>query len=342
MNASHPAEKSTHMLIDQRLATDDLLTADVERLGGNLLQTVDVVEEDPFHLVNGGIGVTRDGKINDEERRPSAKPQQGSELFRGQDGMRSIGGTDQNVDVSEGFFPMVEMQRHPANLRGKFSRALIGAVGDDDTAHPSGLETSCRALTDLTGSQDHDAAILQGSKNLPSKLDRHGSHGSRAARDLGLCPDRFRDSESMLEKFVERSCCGSSIGGRGVGLLDLSKDLGFTDHHGIKAARHPEEMPHGLRRDVMVERGFQTGAFREDRTKSIKRPEGTETRGIELHTIAGGEHDGAGDSLNGSQAPEQFLHFVLTHGKPLTHVEMSGTVIEACAEDIHHVVFRGP
>ena len=236
---------------------------------------------------------------------------------------------------------MVEMQGHTSDLGRKLRSTLIGTVGDNHASHSPGLKTSGRTFADLTGSKDHDTTIFQGSENLPRKLHRHRTDGGWTAGDLGLRANRLGDTKSVLKELMERSSCGSGIRGRRVGLLDLPKDLGFSNHHRVEAAGHPEEMPHRLRRDMMVKRGLESGSLGEDRTESIQRPQGAEAGGVEFHTVARGKHDSSGDSLDGTQPAKQLLHLALAHGKPLAQVKMCGAVIQACAEDIHCDVCGG-
>ena len=49
--------------------------------------------------------------------------------------MRGVCGADQDVDVGEGFFPVVEMKCHSSDFSGELGRPFIGSVGDDNALH---------------------------------------------------------------------------------------------------------------------------------------------------------------------------------------------------------------
>ena len=85
----------------------------------------------------------------------------------------------------------------------------------------------------------------------------------------------------------------------------------------------------------MIERRFKSGPVGKNHLKTLKRPEGADTRGIEFHSVAGREHHGAGDSLDLSEAAQHVAHLGFTDGKTLPHVDMSHSVIKTGAEDVH-------
>ena len=60
----------------------------------------------------------------------------------------------------------------------------------------------------------------------------------------------------MLKELVKRPGRRTGVCRGGIGFLDLPEDLGLTDHHGIKAAGHPEEMPYSLGRGMVVQGSF--------------------------------------------------------------------------------------
>src|SRR5262249_25309034 len=92
---------------------------------------------------------------------------------------------------------------------------------------------------------------------------------NRALTDVGLGAHAFGDAESTIEKAFEEAVHRTLRLRSGIGILKLTKDLGLTNDHRIKARRHSEQVPDRLaamevievRGDLLARHG--TRAFQE-------------------------------------------------------------------------------
>jgi len=89
--AGEPAGELADVALDEALALGELLVADGHGLGGDVPESVDVVEVNAVELVDGGIDIARDGKIDDEDGAIAAASHGLAELLRGDDEVRSGG-----------------------------------------------------------------------------------------------------------------------------------------------------------------------------------------------------------------------------------------------------------
>ena len=71
MVMAQPRDECADVIRDHLLATDDFAAAHFERLSDNPFQRINIVKKNALELVDGGIGIARDGEVDDEERPPA-------------------------------------------------------------------------------------------------------------------------------------------------------------------------------------------------------------------------------------------------------------------------------
>ena len=128
---------------------------------------------------------------------------------------------------------------------------------------------------------------------------------------------------------------GAEFGRGRVGFLDLTKNFGFAQHHGIESADHAEKMPRAARGIVKIERRVETGAGSQKIAQTVKSAHRAQAGGVEFHAVAGGKNDRAGESVDGPHGRKRFAQLMVADGEFLADVHGSVVMVEAGAEDVH-------
>lgn len=121
-------------LFDDLFAELDLLLAAGAGFGGEGLESVDVVEVDFVDVADGGVDVAGDGDVDHEEGAVFAFATDFGDVFGFDDVVRGAGGRDEDVDLGEGVFPVVEADGGAVEILGELDGFVEGAVGDEDGA----------------------------------------------------------------------------------------------------------------------------------------------------------------------------------------------------------------
>lgn len=329
------------MTIDHRFAAGDFALADFDGLSGDLFKGIHVVEIDIFELVDGGIDVARHGQVDQEKRAFLMFSEDGLEFLSGHDRMGGGCGANQDIDFVKRRVPVVEMHSKAPDLVSQSGGAIERAVRNDHRANTTRNEAAGHALTRLTRAENHDLPATQVSKDFACQVHRHRAHGCRPAGDLGLRAHFLGDAESVLEKFVQMGVGGSVFAGGGVGLFDLTEDLGFPDDHGIEPAYDSEKMADAQVR-IMGVKGqiVRAGLGAEVSADPVHNAERTDAGGIKFHTVAGRNNHRAKKAVNGTQLVERILQLMVADGEFLANFHRGIAVIDAGAKNRHFVLER--
>jgi len=108
-------------------------------------------------------------------------------------------------------------------------------------------------LGHLSGADEKNSLALEGAEYLAREVDGHGSDGDRAGADLGFTANLFGYGEGALEQRFEMSRDGAYLACDGIGVFDLTKNLGLADDHAVEGAGHAEKMTDGFTLAEFVE-----------------------------------------------------------------------------------------
>ncbi len=195
-----------------------------------------------------------------------------------------------------------------AQLGGEALGAGLGAVGDYEIGGAVLNEVTGGEFGHLARSHEQDRLSIQRTEDLPGEVDRNRGDGDAGRADLGLGADALGDGEGTLQEAFEGGGDSANLAGDGVGLLDLAKNLGLADDHGVERAGDAEEMADGIALAELVEvrreggEGDAEELFEEPRQalRSIgalgRRIVEGFLSGEELDAIAGGENEAFADT----------------------------------------------
>ncbi len=116
-----------------------------------------------------------------------------------------------------------------------------------------------------------------------------------------------------------------------VGILELTENLRFPQHHGIQTRRHTHQMPGGL--PLMVVVGTVQQLLR---GHAVKRPQPFEQLAlaigdgdaVELGPVTGGEHRRLSHVGQGPQLRQRGLELCRREGDTLAHVDRSRSMVD--------------
>jgi hypothetical protein len=333
-------EHTDRALMDQGFAPGDLLTALVHGVISDGLQVVDVVEVDVFQGLNAGIDIARDGQVDEEEGPVAAAFHHGLELVGVQQMVRGTGAADQDIDRVKRAHPAFERHGLSAEGGGQGLGAFVGAVGDEHWAGAPAQEGFGGFLAGVAGAEDHDGAFGEGIEHFFGEIDGHGGDGDAAALDLGFGANLFGDVERALEHAVQEPAGTAVLKGDIVGLLELTEDLGFAEHHGVESSGDSEEVFDALGFGAGVDFGAE--GFRGPAMFGEEPAEGGEQLGfwvvrghIQFDTVAGGQDDAFENESGGSELGQGGRDLVIGEGEALAQLDGRGAVAEAGDEDGH-------
>ena len=113
--------------------------------------------------------------------------------------------------------------------RSSAARSLgagLGAVGDDEVGGAVLDEVAGGELGHLAGADQEHGLSVKRAEDLAGEVDGDRSDGDAGGADLGLGADTLGHGEGALQQAFEGGGDGADLAGDGVGLLDLTEDLG--------------------------------------------------------------------------------------------------------------------
>ena len=146
------------MPVDHLLAPHDLRFPHFERLLDDLLDRVDVVKVDIFELVHRRLDIARNSEVDNEKWTPAAVAHERLDFFHRNDRVGSCCRTDQNIHLLKGGVPVLEMDRHAANLVGELRSPVKRPVGNDHRAHAARDQAARGSLARVPGPEKHHFA----------------------------------------------------------------------------------------------------------------------------------------------------------------------------------------
>jgi hypothetical protein len=190
----------------------------------------------------------------------------------------------------------------------------------------------------LSGSHEEDGLALEGAEDLTGEVDGDGGDGDGAGADLGLGADFFCDGEGALEESFEVGGDGAGFAGDGVGLFDLTEDLGLADDHGVEGAGDAEEMADRFALTELVEVGLEEfggdGEVLVEEAEEVGSGAGVFLEGEELDAVAGGEDESFADAGLVGEGAGGVGEAAGGDGEALADLDGGGVVIDAEQDEL--------
>jgi hypothetical protein len=245
------------LAIDDRLRFFGFLLAIGNVRTDRLLQIVDVIDEDAVDLVHLRIDVAGHGDIDEEHGLVLAQRHELFAVLGLEDEVRRAGRGNDDVGAIAGVVEPAELDRLSVEFlrqpgwRGRRSDwrqtetrrrapADAGRPVRSSCPHPPGRR-SCRS-----GCRRFSPPVRPPPKqSTPTKIRRRFRYGRAWPR------------QSPGEQLVELRPHRSHRAGRGIGFLDLAKNLGLADDHGVQAGGHAKNMTDGFIFAKFVEMTFK-------------------------------------------------------------------------------------
>ena len=219
----------------------------------HVLEVVHGVKVDIIELAHLRLDVARDGDVHHEDRAVAAGLEGPLHRALAQDRDGAGGGGDDDVRLGQVSAEFGEGDGVAVELRGQGMGPLDGAVGDDDATDALLAQVAGGQFDGLPGADEQGGLVLEVGEDLPCQANGGEGHGDRAGADGRVGAHLLGDGEGVLEEAAEEFTGGTVIAGGLEGGLDLAKDLGFTQHHGVEAAGHFQEVGDGRAIDVSEE-----------------------------------------------------------------------------------------
>ena len=142
-----------------------------------------------------------------------------------------------------------------AKLLGQLLATLQRTVGNGDTGRLACGKVGGHQFDHLARADEQDVQFTDGGENLFGQLYRRGGHGYRAGTHRRAAAHFLGHGKGALEQAVEQGAQRADIFGGAYGVLQLTEDLGFPQHHGIQARGHTEGMAGGAAGIQLVQIG---------------------------------------------------------------------------------------
>ena len=297
-----PAPEPPGVVGDQLLCRAHLGRAGLVCGPHHLLQIIDVVEEDRRQLAHGRLDVSRQGDVENHERRGggTAGPRQ---LSLGDHGARSRRRRDQDVRTRQRAPELIHRHGPPPYSRYGFRGPLGSPVRHEDVGSALRQEASQGRLTHVAGAEHDGGPTLERAEDLDGEPHRRRRNRGGAAAELGFRTHGPPDGQPRLEEPVQHGT--HTLGHLQAGLIriaDLAEDLGLPEDERIQTGGHAKEVHHRLVAVVPVDEGLrvggrQAGARRqrlERRSLSGRRVRDVK---IEFGAVARGEDDALLDPI---------------------------------------------
>src|ERR1700736_1192804 len=328
--------KLSDVLGNDLLGCGNLFPASGQRLLGDRLQRIDVVEINAVESVHIRSNITRDGDIDNEEWPIDPRAQHWSKFFLRE--QRNVGRCRRNQDVN--FAALLEplFKGDSAATDGESDRfgAFRRAIADAQIRDTARNQRPNRAFARFTRAEHENFAIAEITKNFLGKIDSNRADRDSAACNLGMCADLLGHSKSPLKQPVQISAGSSRRTRRFVRLFCLPKNFSLAHHHGIESGGDAKQMSHAIARFVAIERFKMSIDFNRVRpgetTCDLFGGHETLRRGINFDAIAGTEHQ----RLIATAIPQRALGLD-TAGKVFARLDVRVVMTETDAEQIHGV-----
>ena len=194
-------------------------------------------------------------------------------------------------------------------MGGQLLGAVDGAVRDGhvldaEAAQVGGREGGHRTCTDDDGaaSAQRVAAGLRDPEHGQGLVEGEADHRGAGGVDLRLAVDALASAQGSLGEVVEGAPDGAGLLRLLVSAAELADDLLFPQHHGVQAGGHVEHVLHRGVGVVNVEVRFQVAVGEpgvgSDGVHDVVKA-GVEGIGhrVELHPVAGGQHQRLGEGV---------------------------------------------
>ena len=186
-------------------------------------------------------------------------------------------------------------------------------------------------------SEQRWVTIKEAAEMFGGNCDRGRRYRHGMAADLGLGAYALRYSEGTGEKLIELSTHRADSSCRGIGFFHLSQNLRFSDHHGIQACSHPEDVPHGILLAEFVEMGVEFFRLQVEVIMLEAAQVGVTVDRVRnhFHAIAGGDHHSLFDSRIGGQVAAGIGQARLGDRQTLADFERCALVVHANELEFH-------
>lgn len=322
---------------DDGFAESDLFLAALAGFGGEDLKAVDIVEVDLVDLADFGVDVAGDGDVDHEEGAVFAFAAHVFDVLGLDDVVGSAGRGDDDVDFLEGLLPVVEADGAATHLFGEEDGFVVGAVGNEHALGAAREEGLRGGTGHFAGADDHDLGILEVAEDFLGEVDGDAADRGLAFLDAGGVADFLADGEGALKEAVEDATSDASFESGGVALLDLAKDFGFAEDHGVEPADDAAEVDGGFASVLFVK--VLVGGDSEAFLQVIGKGGGCFFEGvggeIELGAVAGGDDDAFSDGVAVDEGGGFFTEVGVGNGDLFTQLDGCGFVVEAEAEEFH-------
>src|SRR6266508_2860245 len=268
-----PGPEPLGLVRDDRLGARSLAPPAAEALADDRLEVVDVVQVAAVDSGHGGIDVTRNGEVDDEQRAALAV----GDLFHRQDVSRSAGRGDDDVDARELLAQLVEGNCAPAEPACELiGSALCPARHGRDRSAALG-QAPRGELAHLPRSDKQHLAPFQVAEHLLRECRRGRGDRGRALADRSLCAHLLPRVQSLPEETIEHRAAGAGF----VGRPHLAENLPLPGDQRIEPGRDAEEVQRGRLVAEPVE--LDAVAGREaDGLAPVGQPAGKLSRGPEI------------------------------------------------------------
>lgn len=98
----------------------------------------------------------------------------------------------------------------------------------------------CAELDHFARTHEEDALVLEAAEETKRQAHSGGRETHGVGADGGGGADFLGNREGGLEKMVEHRAQAVCVTGHLLGLLHLTDDLCFAEHHGVEAGGHSE------------------------------------------------------------------------------------------------------
>ena len=254
--------------------------------------------------------------------------------------MGSAARSDDDVHLRQRGQELLILDNRALEQAGHLSRALVGAVGDEDVGHAGAVQVLRREFGHLPRPNDHDALAGQRAEDLARQFDRRVTDRNRVFPDAGLGAHALGDAEGARQDGIEKAADRAVGFGCRVGALDLAQDLRLADHHGIETRRNPKQVMNRLlvgqvvkMRGDLTERDAPALA-----QKAVHRGLVPVLRGDgDLDAVAGGENHALGDAVAAHQAAQGRRERVGIERQLLPHFHGRRFVIDPGDQESHRL-----
>ena len=341
IQAADPGEERPHLILNDRLGPLELLLPLFHVRLQHGLEIIDIVEIDVVDRVDLRVDVAGHGDVDDEDRLVSSRPHRLPDLIDPQDVVGRGRGAEQDVDLREGGGDRIQRDRLSLEGGGQPLRILQGPAGNEDARDPVGHQMARGEFRHLPCAGEKGLAIAQVAEYLLGQFDGHIAHRDGASRQLGLCPHTFRYVEALVEEPVQDRAHRLLVYGLPVGLLDLSRDLRFPDHHRVHSRGDAKQVGNRLVIPVLVVKPAPVVFLEAEPVCEVLADDRVDLAGplfrdqIEFDTVAGRQNQRFLDTGLLFQPLQGLLQGVARESEPFPDRDRRSLVVQPDAENLH-------